>query len=99
MTSGKWLFKKFYFKNFFFFTGISKKGGSKYKKKSQWNNSIGLEITAAEAIYRQHRQNNPTYAILFRFLAYFVFFPPVQNTPKHAMRSEKERSLTNGYKK
>lgn len=62
-------------------------------KKSQLNNSTGLEITAAEAMYRQHRQNNPMYAILFSFFAYFKYFfflPPVQNTSKHAMRSEKE---------
>jgi hypothetical protein len=43
-------------------------GQSTKKKKGQLNNSVGLEITAAEAMYRQHRQNNPMYAILFSFL-------------------------------
>lgn len=54
MTLGKWLFKKFYFKNFVLYWYF-KKRWIKVQKQSQLNNSIGLEITAAEAMYRQHR--------------------------------------------
>lgn len=74
MTLGKWLFKKFYFKNFVFYWYF-KKRWIKVQKKSQLNNGIGLEITAAEAMYRRHRRT--TQRVKFcssSLLVLFLFF-------------------------
>jgi len=98
VTSGKWLFKKFYFKNFVFYSYF-KKRWVKVQKKSQLSNSRGLEITAAKQYTDGTDQTTPRVRFCSGSLLILCFLPPVQKTSKHAMRPGKEKSLTNGYKK
>lgn len=92
------LFKKFYFKNLVFFNWYSKKRWVKVQKKSQLNNSRGLEITAAEAMYRQQTktiQYMQSCSVSLLILSVFPSYKTHQSMPW----DQKKKSLTNGYEK